>query len=68
MTLLQQEELVRTIVARCETADGEIADATMLRLSAEDAAELRVVADTLLTFDFYKAADFVREKARRRKR
>lgn len=68
MTIPQQEELVRSIVARCQTAEGEIADATHLTLSAADAAELRVVADTLLAFDFYGAADFVRNKAKRRKR
>lgn len=47
MTLQQQAEFIDYIVNRCEGRTGEIATETILHLTANEAADLRYIADRL---------------------
>lgn len=51
MTLLQQAEFIDYLVERCEVRSGsragEVAAETMMYLTADEAADLRYIADRL---------------------
>ncbi len=70
MSLLAQAAFLSRLEDRCKMHGperrGEWAGEATLALTAEDMAALCCIRDTIQTFDFYGAADFVKSKAAKR--